>query len=106
MGRGELSSQRQMANNAEQEQLTKRQSCGMLTNGVIMPARKKISSQLRSLIESSGYSRYRIAQETGVDAAVLCHFVAGRRGMSLESIDALGEYLGLELVSRRKSKRK
>ena len=95
-----------MANNAEQEQLTKRQLCGMLTNGVIMPARKKISNQLRSLIESSGYSRYRIAQETGVDAAVLCHFVAGRRGMSMDSIDALGEFLDLELVIKKKSRRR
>ena len=69
-------------------------------------SRRKLSEQLRRIIETSSYSRYRIAQETGVDAAVLCHFVAGRRGMSMESLDALADFLGLELVTRHSSRRK
>jgi plasmid maintenance system antidote protein VapI len=71
-----------------------------------MAARKRqLSDQLRDLIECSEHSRYRIAQETGVDAAVLCHFVAGRRGLSIESIDALGEFFDLKLVHRSERKR-
>ena len=60
-----------------------------------------VSQQLRNLIAQSGYSRYRISQETGIDQAVLSRFVNNKRGMSLSSIDALGEFLQITLTSTR-----
>ncbi|MBN2290923.1 MAG: helix-turn-helix domain-containing protein [Pirellulales bacterium] len=60
------------------------------------------SDMLRHAIETSEKSRYRISQETGIDAAILCHFVHKRRGMSLDSIDALCKCLDLVVVQRTK----
>lgn len=63
-----------------------------------MNIKSTISEQLRQAIEASEVSRYRIAQETGIDQSALSKFMAGKRGMNLETLDILGEYLGLELV--------
>ncbi len=60
----------------------------------------KLSDQLRQAIAESGSSRYRIAQETGIDESALAKFFNGQRGLSLPSLDALVEYLGLELVQK------
>ena len=57
----------------------------------------KLSDQLRQAIRESKHSRYAIWKATGIDQAVLSHFLAGHRGMSLESLDTLGEFLHLEL---------
>ena len=65
-----------------------------------------ISQQLRQAVAASGLSRYRIAQGTGIAESTLCLFVRGERGLSLQSIDALGEYLQLEIIMRRKPEKK
>jgi len=49
----------------------------------------------------AGVTRYAICQATGIDKAVLYKFAAGERGMSLEALDALAEYLELEIASRK-----
>jgi hypothetical protein len=54
---------------------------------------------IREAIEKSGRSRYRISQETGVAQAILCKIMAGGT-CSMETADALCEYLGLELKPR------
>jgi transcriptional regulator with XRE-family HTH domain len=59
-----------------------------------------LSDQLRQLIADCGITRYRISKDTGVDQAVLEKFVNGKRGMSLQTLDILGEYLGLEIRQR------
>lgn len=56
-----------------------------------------ISESLREAIEQSEMSRYRICQLIGLDPPVLHRFVHGESGLSVKSIDALGEVLGLEL---------
>jgi len=66
---------------------------------------KRFSDQLREAIERSGISRYRISREAGVSEGQLCRFMAGE-GLSLRSIDALAEYLGLELTARAKQQKK
>jgi len=68
--------------------------------------RVQLSEQLRRHIDESGVSRYRIWKETGVAQAVLCRFMAGKVGLSLRSLDALGDFLGLDLVSGRKTPRR
>ena len=63
---------------------------------------KPLSEQLRIVIKNSGISRYEISKATGVSQAALSHFVNGRRGVSVEAMDAVGLYLGLSITSRTK----
>ena len=65
-----------------------------------------LSEQLRTAIAASGVSCYRIAKDTGVDKAVLSRFVNGQAGLSLETVDQVGQYLGLSLVAKVASKSK
>ena len=60
----------------------------------------KISDRIRQAIESSDVSRYAIAKATGIEESALSRFVNGKRGLSMEAIDTVAEYLGLELVKR------
>lgn len=57
----------------------------------------RLSDQLRQIIESWPESRYRIAADTGITESMLSRFMSGSRGLSMESLDTLGEYLGLEI---------
>lgn len=66
--------------------------------------RSKVSDQIRVAIESCGVSRYRIAKDTGIDSATLCRFMADTGGMTVETLDKLAEYLGLEIVVKGKAK--
>lgn len=66
--------------------------------------RRTISGQVRKAITSSGISRYRISLETGIDKAALSRFMAGKVGLTLNSVDKLAEYLDLEIVQRRKQR--
>ena len=71
---------------------------------VMMPKKLPFSEVLRRTIERSEKSRYRISKETGIDQAVLSHFVHGHSGLSINSIDLLVECLDLEIVPRQKRK--
>lgn len=63
-----------------------------------MPTKQEpISEQLRAAILNAPISRYRIAQETGLTEAGLSRFVNGVTGLSLDSIDKIGNCLGLEI---------
>jgi plasmid maintenance system antidote protein VapI len=57
-----------------------------------------VSDQLKDAILNCGQTRYRIAQETGVTEATLSKFIHGHHGLSLETVDIIGAYLGLQLV--------
>lgn len=58
-----------------------------------------VSDQLKDAILNCGQTRYRIAQETGITEATLSKFIHGHHGLSLETVDTLGQYLGLQLVA-------
>lgn len=62
--------------------------------------RTKLSDQLRRAIESSGKTRYRIWQESGVAQETLSRFMSGKGGLSVDAIDKVTECLGLDLVIR------
>jgi transcriptional regulator with XRE-family HTH domain len=64
----------------------------------------KMSDQIRDAVSSSDVSRYRIALETGIEQSTLSRFMGGTGGMTVETLDKLGEYLGLEIVFKRKPK--
>jgi plasmid maintenance system antidote protein VapI len=61
---------------------------------------KTWADSLRVAIEQSGKSRYEIAKATdgAVDQAQLSRFVAGGRTITLDSAEAIGRVLGVELV--------
>ncbi len=60
---------------------------------------KPFSDQLRDAILNADISRYRISKETGLTEAGLSRFVNGVAGLSLDSIDKVGECLGLEITT-------
>jgi transcriptional regulator with XRE-family HTH domain len=66
----------------------------------------KLSDQLRQAIDDCGQTRYQIAMATGLDQAALSKFHHGERNLSWDSVDRLGEYLGLRIVKGRRRKRK
>jgi len=66
---------------------------------------KIISQQLREAIDASGMSRYRICKEIELSESTMSHFMAGQCGLSMTTIDRLGELLGLRIVAESKATR-
>ena len=58
---------------------------------------------LAKAIKNSGKSRYQIAKDTGIDNTVLFRIVNGGR-CSVQTLEILCEYLGLELVWKKRKK--
>ena len=84
--------------------LTKRQAKDKIRS--MSKAPRPLTEQLRQAMETCGETRYAIAKATGIDQSVLSRFASGERGLSMEALDTLGRYLGLELVAKRRSKAK
>ena len=61
---------------------------------------EKVTDQLRRLIRESGVTCYVIAKETGVSNAALSRFLSGERGLSSKALDAIGDYLGWQVIQR------
>jgi transcriptional regulator with XRE-family HTH domain len=57
-----------------------------------------LTDQLRQAIDDSGLTRYHIAKETGISECTLSQFYNGHRGLSMEALNALGEYLQLTIT--------
>jgi|TARA_Y100000758_G_C15744552_1_gene309704 transcriptional regulator with XRE-family HTH domain len=68
--------------------------------------KKPLSDQIREAIQNAGVSRYRISKATGITEAALSRFLHGKSGISLDTLDILGEYLGLDITTRKTPKRK
>jgi len=66
----------------------------------------KVYDELRKAIRASNKTRYRLWQETGIDQGLLVRFMAGKSGLSIESIEKLIEALGLEIIIKHKKARK
>lgn len=62
----------------------------------------KLTEQLRTAIDGSGMSRYAVAQAIELDQSTLSRFMSGKAGLSVETIDRLGDLLGLKLVTTKK----
>ena len=65
-----------------------------------------LTDQLRQAIDDSGLTRYRIAKETGISETALAQFYNGHRGLSMEAMNALGEFLQLKIILGRKPGKK
>ena len=67
---------------------------------------RSLVEQLISAIESSEQTRYEISKATGVAQSQLSRLVHGENRMSIDNIERIANYLGLEVVLRPKSKPK
>ena len=63
-----------------------------------------VADQIRKAVETSGLSRYEIWQRSGVDQAALHRFMVKRARLRIESLEAVADVLGLEIIVRRKKK--
>lgn len=61
---------------------------------------------IQDAIERSGETRYQIAKGSGVSQAALSRFVHGERGLSVDAVQKLADYLELEIIVRAKRTRK
>lgn len=66
---------------------------------------KILSDQVKQAIDDSGQTRYAIAKATGIDESALAKFYNGQRGITTDTLDRLGSYLGLRIVMDRKAKK-
>ena len=57
-----------------------------------------ITTQLRSAIETSGATLYRIAKDSRVPYAVIHRFASGERQIKLDAADKLAQYFGMKLT--------
>ncbi len=67
---------------------------------------KQLTDQLRQAIDDCGLTRYEIARQTGIDESALAKFYNGHRGLSMEALNALGEFLQLTIHLGRKPESK
>ena len=66
---------------------------------------KSISDQLREILLTLDQSRYSLSKEAGIDKEVLRRFMKGDTKPSMETVDAIGKYLGLKItLSKKKAK--
>ena len=68
--------------------------------------RVKLSEQIRRAIRDCGLTRYAISKETGIAQETLSRFMSGERGMSMQSLDMLADFLNLDIVARKGPKPK
>ncbi len=61
-----------------------------------------LTDQVRQAIDDSGLTRYRIAKETGISESALAQFYNGHRGLSMDALNALGQFLQLNITLGRK----
>jgi hypothetical protein len=65
-----------------------------------------LTDQLRQAIDDSGLTRYQIAKATGIDESALAKFYNGHRGLSMDALNALGEFLHLTIILGNKPRKK
>jgi transcriptional regulator with XRE-family HTH domain len=73
-----------------------------------MPKKKAehLTDQVRRAIDDSGLTRYQISKATGIDESALAKFYNGHRGLSMDALNALGEFLQLTITLGRKPTKK
>ena len=72
----------------------------------MMTGMGRLLDEMRGAIETSGKTRYRIAQESGIAESMLSRLMSGERGLSIDALETLADYLGLEIVMRPRRRRK
>jgi len=72
--------------------------------GIMSKSKVTFGDQIRRAVEDCGMTRYAIAKATGIDNATLSRFIHGQAWMSEATMNALAEFLGLEVVARKGTK--
>ena len=57
-----------------------------------------MTDALKTAIERSGLTQYRIAKDTGIPVTSVMRFMQGETSLRLDKADRLAAYLGLRLV--------
>ena len=65
-----------------------------------------MSEILQAAIESDGRTFYRLGKDAGVSTEIIYRFVAGERDIRLATASKLAAVLGLELLSRKKTRKR
>jgi transcriptional regulator with XRE-family HTH domain len=65
-----------------------------------------IYDEIREAIKASEKSRYRLSQETGISQGQLSEFMAGTKGLSVESLELLAECLEVAITTKRLKRKK
>ena len=66
----------------------------------------EIRKAIREAVEADERSRYRLAKETGISEPMLCLFMQGKRGMTLDRLELLADHLNLEITIRPRRRKK
>lgn len=61
---------------------------------------KTLGEQLRTAIDASGKTRYRIALEAEIDESALAKFYHGTRSFPIDKLERLAKALGYEIALR------
>lgn len=69
-------------------------------------AKKSFTESLREAVRNAPVSRYEIARATGISEGNLSRLVHGTRGLSMENLDVICDYLGLELAGSEPTKQR
>ena len=64
----------------------------------------KVTDRLKKAIRDSGLSDRNLGFQSSVNRLSIGRFMSGRTGLSLEQLDKLAAFLGLELKSKSKAK--
>ena len=70
----------------------------------MIPIMAPILDDIRKAIEASGKTRYRISKDAEISEGQLSELMGGTKGLSIEALERLADYLGLEVVARPKRK--
>lgn len=71
------------------------------------PKRETLSQSVRRLVRDCGMTQYELCHASGVDKAAMSRFMAGKSGLTLQSLDRLAVVLGWRIVAgRAKPKRR
>jgi transcriptional regulator with XRE-family HTH domain len=63
-----------------------------------------LTDDIVKAIHADGRTRYRIAQDSGVSAAILSRLVNGHRGVTIETAERLADALGHKIVMTPKAR--
>jgi transcriptional regulator with XRE-family HTH domain len=66
--------------------------------------RATFSDELRDAIERSDLTPYALGKAAGIDPGILSRFLAGRRGVTSDTIDRIASTLGLHLGTATRGK--
>ncbi len=72
----------------------------------MMSTMAPILDDIRKAIDASDKSRYRISKDTGISESGLCQLMAKTKGLSIEALELLADYLGLKIVAQPKRRKK